>query len=73
MKVNWGTAAGTVVEAQQNGKVIADAILKGALLFIEQQPMPFFVAWTAECLHLCCSGIRLYKAIDPQTIDVDLN
>jgi len=23
--------------------------------------------------YLCCSGIRFTKAIDPQTIDVDLN
>lgn len=30
---------GEAIAAEQNGRVIADSILKGALKFIEQQPM----------------------------------
>lgn len=30
---------GEAIEAEQNGRVIVDSILKGALKFIEQQPM----------------------------------
>jgi len=66
--------AGEVVEAQQMEKSLLTQ-LKGALKFIEQQQCSFLVAWMHSRMfgYLCCSGIRFTKAIDPQTIDVDLN
>jgi len=67
---------GEVVEAQQNGRVIADAILKGALKFIEQQPMVIFGS-VDEQQNVWASMLfghpGFTKPIDAQTIDVNLN
>jgi len=38
MKVSCLCSSALAKEAQQNGRIIADKILKGALKFIEQQP-----------------------------------
>jgi len=56
--LQYSQQAGEVVEAQQNGKVIADAITQKVHKFIEQQPMLILVAWMHSRMfgYLCCSS-----------------
>jgi len=57
-----GTAAGSwMLKRSKMEKSLLTAILKGALKFIEQQPMPILgsVMHSRMSGHLCCSGIRL--------------
>jgi len=64
-------------EAQQNGRIIADKILKGALKFIEQQP---FVVLGSVDRHqqniwasILCGHPGFVKAVDQHAVEVDLS
>jgi len=61
-------------EAQQNGRIIADKILKGALKFIEQQP--FVVLGSVDrqqniWASILCGHPGFVKAVD-HAVEVDL-
>ena len=66
---------GEVVEAQNNGRIIANSILKGALKFIEQQPMVVFGS-VDEQHNVWASVLVGYpgfmQAVDQHTVDFDL-
>lgn len=66
---------GEAIEAQQNGKVITDTILKGAFKFIKQQPMVVLGSMDAQ-QNVWASVLFGYpgfiKPVDPQTIEIDL-
>jgi len=61
-------------EAQQNGRIIADKILKGALKFIEQQ---FVVLGSVDrqqniWASILCGHPGFVKAVDQHAVEVDL-
>jgi len=61
-------------EAQQNGRIIADKILKGALKFIEQQP--FVVLGSVDrqqniWASILCGHPGFVKAVDQHAVEVD--
>lgn len=66
---------GEAIEAQQSGKIIADTIPKGALKFIEQQPMVVLGSVDAQ-QNIWASVLfghpGFIKPVDPQTIKLDL-
>lgn len=67
--------AGEVGEAQQNGRIIADTLLKGAFKFIEQQPM--VILGSVDAQHNIWASVLFghpgfIKPVDPQTIEFDL-
>ena len=66
---------GETIQAQQNGRVISDTILKGALRFIEQQPMVVLGSIDGQ-QNIWASIIfglpGFMKPLDPHTIHIDL-
>ena len=66
---------GEVGEAQNNGRVISNSILKGALKFIEQQPM-VVLGSVDEQQNVWASVLVGYpgfmQAVDQHTVDFDL-
>ncbi len=66
---------GEAREAQQNGRVVADTILKGALNFIEQQP--FVVLGSVDCQQNVWASVLFgrpgfMKAADRHAVEFDL-
>lgn len=67
--------AGETVKGEQNGRIIADSIIKGAFKFIEQQPM--VILGSVDKQQNVWASILLrhpgfIRAIDPQTVELDL-
>jgi predicted pyridoxine 5'-phosphate oxidase superfamily flavin-nucleotide-binding protein len=66
---------GEVSEAQQNGRILADTIPKGASKFIEQQPM--VILGSVDAQHNVWASVLFghpgfIKSVNPQTIELDL-
>ena len=67
--------AGEAIQGKQNGRVIADSILKGALKFISQQPMVVLGSVDAQqntWASVLFGHPGFIRAIDTQTIEFDL-
>lgn len=67
--------AGEAIQGQQNGRVIADSILQGALKFISQQPM--VVLGSVDAQQNTWASVLLghpgfIRAVDTQTVEFDL-
>lgn len=67
--------AGETVKGEQNGRIIADSIIKGAFKFIEQQPM--VILGSVDEKQNVWASILLghpgfIRAVDPQTVELDL-
>jgi predicted pyridoxine 5'-phosphate oxidase superfamily flavin-nucleotide-binding protein len=65
---------GELQEAQQNGQIICDAILKGALKFIEQQPMVVFGSVDDQqnvWASVLVGRPGFIMAVDQRTVELD--
>ena len=67
--------AGETAKGEQNGRIIADSIVKGAFKFIEQQSM--VILGSVDEQHNVWASILLghpgfIRVIDPQTVEIDL-
>ena len=66
--------AGETAKGEQNGKIIADSIIKGAFKFIEQQSM--VILGSVEEPNVWASILLghpgFIRVIDPQTVEFDL-
>lgn len=66
---------GEVDEARRNGRAISDSILKGALKFIEQQPLAVFASEDQQknvWASLIVGNPGFMRAPDERTVDVDI-
>ena len=66
--------AGETAKGEQNGKIIADSIIKGAFEFIEQQSM--VILGSVDDRNVWASILLghpgFIKVVDPQTVEIDL-